>query len=412
MRRGSTFGTWGGSALLRLMASALWLAACGGAARTRDAGRDAAAHSGADPGADPAQPLPEAGLALASDAHARDGSARRAEAGREPAADAAARAQDAAAAEGDDDAGAAEDPAAHLRWKVGTECPVLRFEAQSLVFKGEVWVLGGFVTGNLAVTRRVDIYNRGSDSWRQGPELPNAQTHFGIVAAGDDLLILGGLGDPDGQPVSEVWRLRAGSDTWSPEPPLPSARAGFAWALIDGVLHVAGGLDADNASDIGTHISWDLAADSGWQMLAQALPDPRNHGGSAVVDGLFYAVAGRHRWNESNGHTTSLHVFTPAQGSWRKLADMPVARSEISAATFTTSDGRIITVGGSTEGVQPSRDVLEYNPRSDSWRALPALPEPRKGAVAVRLGREVFVTTGSPTGTDPSRTTFIGCCVE
>ena len=43
---------------------------------------------------------------------------------------------------------------------------------------------------------------------------------------------------------------------------------------------------------------------------------------------------------------------------------------------------------------------------------LTELPEPRKGAVAVRVGKRVVVTTGSPTGTDPAATTFVGCCVE
>lgn len=69
-------------------------------------------------------------------------------------------------------------------------------------------------------------------------------------------------------------------------------------------------------------------------------------------------------------------------------------------------------VGGSTAGVKPSRDVFEYDPVRDRWRALTALPEPRKGAAAVRVGKKVVVTTGSPTGTDPVATTFLGCCVE
>jgi N-acetylneuraminic acid mutarotase len=310
----------------------------------------------------------------------------------------------------DDDAGV-PDPAARLTWQRAAECPVARFEAGSLWFKDELWVLGGFVTQDLAVTRRVDIYDPAHDSWRRGPSLPGAETHFGIVADEDALLVFGGLQGGASNPAVEVWRLPAGASEWSRDPDLPGPRAAFAWGVIGRNLHIAGGLGADNNTDIASHIVRDLSGNAGWQDAA-ALPDPRNHGGAAVVGGKLYAVAGRHMWDENAGHTTSLHAFDPTRGVWQPLAALPSARSEISAATLTTSDGRIITVGGSTAGVMPSRDVLEYDSHSNRWRALPNLPEPRKGAVAARAGKRLVVTTGSPTSTDPASTTFVGCCIE
>jgi hypothetical protein len=78
---------------------------------------------------------------------------------------------------------------------------------------------------------------------------------------------------------------------------------------------------------------------------------------------------------------------------------------------MTLGDGRILVVGGSLPGVIPSADVLVYDPANDAWSSLPPLPEPRKGAVAAQIGREIVVTTGSPTSIDPSATTFIGCCL-
>jgi len=321
----------------------------------------------------------------------------------------ASAALDAGSASEDD--AAMSDPAAALRWQRAADCPVARFEAGSVWFENELWVLGGFVTADLAVTRRVDIYDPERDSWRRGPSLPNAETHFGIVADGDSLLVFGGMQGGAGNPTAEVWRLPHGASTWSREPDLPGRRSAFTWGQIGRRLHVAGGLGEDNDTDIASHLARDLAGSDGWHPLPD-LPDPRNHGGSAVVGGKLYAVAGRHRWDESAGHTTSLHVFDPARGSWQPLAAMPIARSEISAATFTTAGGRIVSVGGSTAGVKPSADVLEYDAVRDRWRALPSLPEPRKGAVAVRAGKRVVVSTGSPTSTDPSASTFIGCCLE
>jgi len=175
-------------------------------------------------------------------------------------------------------------------------------------------------------------------------------------------------------------------------------------------LHLAGGLAADGNSDSAAHDVWDLAGAATWTTAAP-LPDARNHGGGAATGGLFYAIAGRHGWNESSGDVADVDAFDPASGSWTSRAPIPIARSEIPGATSAMDDGRILVVGGSVAGIHPSADVLVYDPAVDAWCALPSLPEPRKGAVAARIGSRVVVTGGSPTSVDPSATTFVGCCL-
>ena len=166
----------------------------------------------------------------------------------------------------------------------------------------------------------------------------------------------------------------------------------------------------DGNSDSGFHYVWDLAGAAAWTTAAP-LPDARNHGGGAATGGLFYAIAGRHGWNESSGDVADVDAFDPVSGSWTSRAPIPIARSEIAGATSTLADGRILVVGGSLSGVVPSADVLVYDPAVDAWCALPSLPEPRKGAVAARIGSRIVVTSGSPTSVDPSATTFVGCCL-
>jgi len=146
-----------------------------------------------------------------------------------------------------------------------------------------------------------------------------------------------------------------------------------------------------------------------WKSAAPGLPASGGCG-AAASGGLFFAIAGRHGWDEAEGDTTSVDAFDPATGAWSARAPIPTARSEIGGSTTTMSDGRILVVGGSIEGVHPSADVLVYDPATDTWAALPPLPSARKGAVAARFGARVIVTTGSPTSTDPAATTFVGCC--
>lgn len=297
-------------------------------------------------------------------------------------------------------------------WSQGTPCPLERFEAGGAVIGGELWVLGGFVSSGLDVTRRVDIYDPSSDSWRLGPDLPSAETHLGVVTVGSDIVVIGGF-DGKGNAwttTSAVWRWRAADAAWTAGPDLPSARAAVASAIIGTEIHAAGGLAVDGNSDLGDHVVWDLAGGASWTS-ASPLPEPRNHGGGAASGGLFFAIAGRHGWDETAGDSDAVDAFDPTTATWTNRAPIPIARSEIGGSTTTMSDGRLLVIGGSVAGVHPNADVLIYDPSADQWLALPPLPEPRKGAVAARIGATIVVSTGSPTSTDPSDTTFIGCCL-
>ena len=132
---------------------------------------------------------------------------------------------------------------------------------------------------------------------------------------------------------------------------------------------------------------------------------------SSASGGRFFAISGRHGWDEVAGDDPALDAFDPATNSWNARAPMLEPRSEIGSATVSLADGRFLTVGGSITGKIPSADVLVYDPGKDLWSALPALPLPLKGVVAVRIGSKLIVSTGSPTSTDPTDKTYVGCCL-
>jgi N-acetylneuraminic acid mutarotase len=210
-----------------------------------------------------------------------------------------------------------------------------------------------------------------------------------------------------------VWRWSTADAQWTAGPSLPASGAAFAWALLGTKLHVAGGLGPDGSTDTAAHVVWDLAGPGGagaWTTAAP-LPNPRNHGGGAAAGGLFYAVAGRLGWNESSGDQADVSAYDPTTDAWIARASIPTARSEIGGSTSAMPDGRLLVVGGSIAGVKPNADVLIYDPTLDAWSSLPPLPEPRKGAVAVRIGSRIVVTTGSPTSVTPSDKTWVGCCL-
>jgi len=298
-------------------------------------------------------------------------------------------------------------------WSEAAPCPVARFEAFGVVIHDELWVMGGFLSTKLDVTKRVDIYDPRTNRWRVGPELPGAETHAGVVNVGeDDFVLVGGFAGNVLNRITTagVWRWNGATTAWSSGPDLPTPRAAVAAAIIGTRIHAAGGLAANGNLDSGEHLLWDLEGMSAWQGAAP-LPNPRNHGGGAASGGSFYAVSGRHGWDEVSGDDPAVEAYDPASDTWTARAPIPLERSEIGASTFTLPDGRLLVVGGSIPGKKPSPDVLVYEPRANLWSALSALPVERKGAVAARIGSSVIVTTGSPTSTDPSATTLVGCCL-
>lgn len=297
-------------------------------------------------------------------------------------------------------------------WVEGAPCPVPRFEALGVVVDGELWVMGGFLSTELNVTKRIDIYDPSSDTWRLGPELPGAETHAGVATVSDsgDFMLVGGfVGNVLNRVTTAgVWRWDSAAASWRAGPDLPSPRAAVAMALLGGELHAAGGLGADGNTDSAEHVVLSLTA-STWASAAP-LPVPRNHGGGAASNGRFFAVAGRRGWDEVTGHEPLLDAFDPVEATWRALAPMPVGRSEIGASTLALEAGRLLAVGGSVAGLLPSDDVLLYDAAQDAWSELPALPRPLKGVVAARIADKIVVTTGSPTSIDPSPVTYVGCC--
>ena len=301
-------------------------------------------------------------------------------------------------------------PDGGLVWRQVSPCPQGRFEAMGTAVNGKLLVVGGFITGALATTSRVDVYDPVTDTWTQRTDFPGPQTHAGVEVDGNTVYFAGGFYTGVSGSNSQVWTYDFAADAWDAGLALPLQRAALALVRVGRQLHAVGGLAMDGQSDSADHTVLDLdSADGGWTYLAP-LPNPRNHLGGAVAGNLLVIAGGRHNWDEAAGNQVETDVFDPDAGTWTRGADLALGRSEIGAATFSIGP-KMVVVGGSHNPATPSADVSLYDPVANAWQALTPLPGPRKGAVAALIGNQIVVTTGSPTGTDPATTTWIGCCV-
>lgn len=256
-------------------------------------------------------------------------------------------------------------------------------ENSVVVLDGQVVVVGGIDPASVA-SPRVEAYSPGDDAWSSLPDLPAGRHHVNASVADGRLFALGGLGFGF-EERGDGWVLEG--DTWTSVAPMPPGRERGAAAVgvIDGQIHLVGGV---RGSDVGFHDVYDPATDS-WAALPDA-PLARDHGGAAVIDGVLYAVGGRHQ--SIGSHLPALYAW---DGDWTKRADMPTSRGGIAV---TALDGRLHVIGGEgdPEAFEGVFDVHEaYDPATDSWETLPPPSVPRHGTGAAAIDGVLYLPGGA-----------------
>jgi N-acetylneuraminic acid mutarotase len=122
------------------------------------------------------------------------------------------------------------------------------------------------------------------------------------------------------------------------------------------------------------------------------MPTPRNHHAAAAIGGKLYVVGGRPPFSPGLG---TLEVYDPVKNEWATLAPMPTGRSGIAGAVV---KGCLYVFGGEgnqlhPRGVYPQNEV--YDPRTNTWETMPAMPTPRHGIGAGVLGNKIYIPGGA-----------------
>lgn len=238
------------------------------------------------------------------------------------------------------------------RWKTLTAPPLEIHHAQGLVHNGRIFIVSG-LTGQFPeepALEHVYIYDPVTDAWSKGPRIPQERRRgaSGVVVIGDLAYILGGntRGHSSGYvPWADSLNLITGQ--WSVLPDAPHARDHFHAAVVDGQIYAAGG--RLSAADAGEPLSRTVA---------------------------------------------QVDVFDPKKVSWSTLkAGLPTPRAGTSAAPL---NGRLLVLGGESDRqVAAHSEVEQFDPQTQKWTSLPAMPVGRHGAQAVATESKLWITSGS-----------------
>lgn len=250
---------------------------------------------------------------------------------------------------------------------------------------GKLYVLGGYPASRQTV-RTVQIYDIASDRWELGPLLPQPNNHGMAASVNGKIYLIGGqlTADQEGY-VDTVYELDPAMGAWVEKARMPTSRSGGVAVVYGGKIYVAGGR-LPRGSDFA---AYDPAADK-WETLPD-LPSQRNHVTGAAINNRIHIVGGRLGNGLSPLKSDANEVFNPQTRNWTTAAPMLRGRSGMNG---TMARGCFHVWGGEAPtGMTPDHDY--YDPRTNQWSSLRAMPIPVHGVVgSAFVGGLIWVTGG------------------
>jgi N-acetylneuraminic acid mutarotase len=121
-----------------------------------------------------------------------------------------------------------------------------RSDLAAVTINNQIWVFGGCdvsKNGAIQLSKEVDMYDPGTDTWTKEPNLPDGACAFGqVVAIGTTVYVIGGYFGTKAPPGNEVWAydtLTGSTDTSFAT--MPTARSSMGVVVYNGSIYTVGG---------------------------------------------------------------------------------------------------------------------------------------------------------------------------
>lgn len=221
----------------------------------------------------------------------------------------------------------------------------------------------------------------------------------------DRSIVVAGGGVAPKEPVPGTWVLDLHRGTWSEAAPLPHPRMAVCGARCGELLVLVGGLRPTFSTSPrvdGFHLS-----DRRWVELPP-LPRSRAWARAAWFRGELHVIGGWHVEGPRQESAVADHHVLPISangvaGEWRESTPLPAPAY---AGGLVERHGELCWIGGAAKMGMPSsspddlyemvatRGSYAFDPSSETWRTLPALPEPRRSFQALQGERGLQVMGG------------------
>jgi N-acetylneuraminic acid mutarotase len=291
---------------------------------------------------------------------------------------------------------------ASLRWVKAAPFPEPEEELYGAVANGKLYVIGGF--GYMPFGNPPGLvyeYDPATDKWTKKKILPLKVHHQAQAVVNNKIYILGGckkgiFGD---DAVDNNWEYDPATDTYKAMAPIPGPRCSAVAEAVNGKVYLIGGIEPfENGK--GTRITgknqmFDPATNT-WTTRSP-MPTTRNHAFVGAVNGKIYVIGGRQAAGmiPYSSNTDVVEEYDPATDTWGGVKQrMPTPRSGGGVATY---GGRIYVGGGewiSRELMSSFRALEAYEPATDTWTVMPALPGTVHGNAMGFIGNKLHNVSG------------------
>lgn len=226
----------------------------------------------------------------------------------------------------------------------------------------------------------------GADEWVSlSPLGEGARQENGVVALGDEVVVVGGF--RGATVLSSVEAYAPSSDRWRSLAPLPARLHHPNVAVVGGRLYVLGFLTGAGFVPDGRGFVYDPGADA-WSPVA-SMPEGTLRGASAtgVLGGKVWVVGGFRGVAVSD-----VSAYDPATDQWEALPALPEVADHIVGGVV----GEVFyAIGGRDRTISSHRaSAWAYDPRVGAWEARAPMPTSRGGHAAAVWEGLIYVLGG------------------
>jgi N-acetylneuraminic acid mutarotase len=268
-----------------------------------------------------------------------------------------------------------------------------------------------------AASPRAQAPSGGPQRWVKAAPFPEPEEELYAVTVNNKMYVIGGFGYmPFGNPPGLVYEYDATSDKWTKKKILPQRVHHQAQAVANNKIYVFGGCKMGIfGTDAVTNVwEYDPATDN-YRAMAP-IPGPRCSAVAATVGNKIYLIGGIEPFENGKGSRISgrNQVFDPGANTWgpSDLSPMPTTRNHAfvgvvnnkvyviggrQAAGMIPYSSRIYIGGGewiSREVMASFRALEAYDPATDTWQLLPALPGAVHGNAMSFIGNRLHNVSG------------------
>jgi N-acetylneuraminic acid mutarotase len=233
-------------------------------------------------------------------------------------------------------------------WNVGTHLPTARYEHTSVAYNGYLYVIGGYGSGGfLNEVLYAHINSDGTlGSWSSTTTLPTGRRNHTSVVYNGNLYVIGGFSSSSSR-LDQVLYAAINPDgtvgSWTAANALPTPRESHTSVTFNGRLYTIGGVDSGGFLDDVIYADMNGDGTIGSWTATTSLPTALYEHASVSYKGYLYATGG-YDGGTYHDSVQLAHINSDGTvGSWGATTVLPGANYQHACAVY---NGYMYVIGG------------------------------------------------------------------